>query len=862
MSSPSRLLLAVLVLTSPSMASADKKPTLPELIVPDSENTPRLQGVIRRFGSTAFRHGGVGPATFSPGEPFFSPIGDTVYVPGNHGLSAFDAATGDVRFHYRYSGLNLTVRNDGEAGIRINFTQGPLAGQFVVLEHGTGRELQRDQQPEINKRPAHAAFAEGQRAIGRKTQQPDPRLGQRSSATAFLYDVTKGSVIAELGKEGRIHRSVLSADHRRLAFLTADMELRVFDTTSGQLLQSLPLGLRESHGERCIPAWSRDGKTVYVWRHHDGEAQIIALDVVSGAIRILVRDDRKGIFSSPAVSPDGSYLAYRLNDNPWKQNSYWRILRLSDLSEAHVMDIRPTKTTAAFSPDSHSFWLLSHCGLARFDLSTGKFDPLSADPLSHTETLAFSRDGTRLYGVAGAQVLTWDVATGREIAPRAGFDDYYRIRAHMRCIHVSADGRRTIWEGPAGDSHVHALVDGRKVGAFYAPNARRHTSFDITADHRHIVHDAYYGELKLGELWTGKTVRELLPKVRPRQTYLIALAPDNRTMALVHRDYQNRSDTDEIEIELWDIQQGRKTGCLWQVGGMNMHMQFSQDSRALRIWHRGKLSVWSVAEEIRLRPETDRRKPPYPIRTTPNRHWFLGYSYRTGGIRKMELVDIHTGEVARTWDHPDGKITAVAFSPNMSLMAVASAGMPAALYGFYEPGPQSAQLERRSDSQLIEALGGDGAVLAFDALCELVRRGDACIPAIRRALTSEPVSPDVIAQLLDQLDSGDFAMRDAATQRLLDAKGRITPILEQALDRGGSLEKRGRLKRILARRRSGDTSTVELTIYRSIEVLAAIRSPAARALLEKLAERDSGLTATHEARAALSGWEADALKGD
>ena len=235
------------------------------------------------------------------------------------------------------------------------------------------------------------------------------------------------------------------------------------------------------------------------------------------------------------------------------------------------------------------------------------------------------------------------MATGREIAPRSGFEDYYRTQAHVRCLHVSQDGRRTIWAG--GDSHIHALVDGRKVGTFYAGNPWRHQTFDVTSDDRYIVHDAYYGELQLGDLRTGKTIRELLPKASPREAYLIALAPDNRTLALVHRDHRNSSETAEIEVELWDLQQGRRTGSLPQVGGLRMPLQFSQDSRELRIWHQGELSVWDVVDRTLLHRRKG-RSVPYMSRSTPNRHWLLGDSYRPGGIRQMELVDIHTGQVA------------------------------------------------------------------------------------------------------------------------------------------------------------------------------------------------------------------------
>ena len=78
-------------------------------------------------------------------------------------------------------------------------------------------------------------------------------------------------------------------------------------------------------------------------------------------------------------------------------------------------------------------------------------------------------------------------------------------------------------------------------------------------------------------------------------------------------------------------------------------------------------------------------------------------------------------------------------------MAVASAGTPAALYRFYAPRPQAASLSRGTELQLLDTLGGDDSALAFDAICELIRRGDACLPVLQGALTRKPLSPPVVA---------------------------------------------------------------------------------------------------------------------
>lgn len=62
-------------------------------------------------------------------------------------------------------------------------------------------------------------------------------------------------------------------------------------------------------------SWSPDGRTIYFgadrtpeWQTHGAESEVWALDVASGALRVLT--DRRGPDGSPQVSPDGRLIAY------------------------------------------------------------------------------------------------------------------------------------------------------------------------------------------------------------------------------------------------------------------------------------------------------------------------------------------------------------------------------------------------------------------------------------------------------------------------------------------------------------------------------------------------------------------------
>ena len=133
--------------------------------------------------------------------------------------------------------------------------------------------------------------------------------------------------------------------------------------------------------------------------------------------------------SRPKLQGRRVYLTFR--DGQRALASHVIRSRLDDFSQMHDVDLRPVSAPAAFSPDGRSLWLISGCGVTRFDLESGEIDPLSASSMAVPQALTFSRDGKQLYMVSGAKRLTWDVATGRECKPRTDFAADFRNRAGM-----------------------------------------------------------------------------------------------------------------------------------------------------------------------------------------------------------------------------------------------------------------------------------------------------------------------------------------------------------------------------------------------------------------------------------------------
>lgn len=111
-------------------------------------------------------------------------------------------------------------------------------------------------------------------------------------------------------------------------------------------------------------------------------------------------------------------------------------------------------------------------------------------------------------------------------------------------------------------------------------------------------------------------------------------------------------------------------------------------------------------------------------------------------------------------------------------------------------------------------------------------------------------APEKVRRLIADLDSAEFAKREAATKELTDLGEAALPALRAALKAGPSAEQKKRLGEIVeavGHATSGDT----LRQLRAVEVLEMIGSDAAREVLESLAKGVSEARLTKEARATL-----------
>jgi hypothetical protein len=105
--------------------------------------------------------------------------------------------------------------------------------------------------------------------------------------------------------------------------------------------------------------------------------------------------------------------------------------------------------------------------------------------------------------------------------------------------------------------------------------------------------------------------------------------------------------------------------------------------------------------------------------------------------------------------------------------------------------------------------------------------------------------------LLADLDSDDFAVREAASHTLEGLDEQATPYLESTLKSTESAEVRKRVSSILERRRGAAIPSEQLRQVRAVGVLERIGDGESKSLLKRWADGPAGALLTTESAAAL-----------
>jgi hypothetical protein len=255
---------------------------------------------------------------------------------------------------------------------------------------------------------------------------------------------------------------------------------------------------------------------------------------------------------------------------------------------------------------------------------------------------------------------------------------------------------------------------------------------------------------------------------------------------------------------------------------------------------------------VKLAP---RYPPPWPdpisLAFSADGKWLASGS-RYGQVRVWEVA---TGKEMLCLQGHEGEVLHVAVGPDGRTLLSSDSDGQAYLW---DVRPSGLGGGGRSPDDLWRDLVGGDAVAAFAAVWEISERDEAVRDLWQRISPVRPVKKSraskSISDLIADLDSEKFRVRDDATEDLAELGERAVPALSEALKKQPGLEVERRIQRLLDTFRKGPTPE-ELRQMRAVQALELAATPEARAVLREWAGGAPGAGLTEDARAVLTRLE-------
>ncbi len=519
----------------------------------------------------------------------------------------------------------------------------------------------------------------------------------------------------------------------------------------------------------------------------------------------------------------------------------------------------------AFSPDGSR---ILACGYSRsiriWETATGR-EVLPLPGHHHSVvTVTFTPDGKTLASRSlGNTVRLWDPATGKErrqltLGPPLSLIDETSAPA----LAVSPDGTRLAALGKLAPFqqeaalHVWDLESGEKIAS--AKNSGRNLDFYSLAfapDSQTVA--GAFGAVQLFSAPSGKPVSKLQSS-SPGSVMSIAFSPDGRTAAI------GLSVPEGIpSLQLWDwitgthirTSPGHKRGIVALSYSPGGHILASCGGKFTNSFVDPDIHLWDAAGGALVRTLKGHEGSVASVALSPDGRLLASAGEDDKTVR---LWDVFTGrEVAKLVGHA-GSVLTVAFSPDGHTVASGSADTTILLWDVrrYKVRPPAVEATPATLAALWADLRRRDAATAYAALWSLVGAGDKAVALLAKDVRpSRAPDADRLGKWVADLDSNDFAAREAAAAELALLGRFAEPALRKAKEGTASAEVRRRIDDLLDKLTSRTLTDDQLRDGRAVLALEQIGSPSARELLKRLAGGAPAAPLTTDARAALARLE-------
>ncbi len=806
-----------------------ESPAPPKAARTDRYGDPQPEGAIARLGTVRFRHGAYVLSVA------FTADGKQLLSYSTNGVRVWDVANGKELRSLLETGLNsVALSADGKFLLTC---ENPLNRPLVRFRKWSDLMVEREFSVE---------------AFNSTRFSPDGKVlavATHQAGEIQLWDVASGRELrawnAYGGKFGRMPCFSFSNDARTLITGGSDKIIRLWDVATGK--KKLEIVTPSIVSKAVI---SRDGAmaaSLGMTEEKTGETSWVSYpettiriwDVASGKeLRQLVNPLKPALggthggYHSLNLAPDGKTVITFAGDG---------VLRFWDLAtgqEQRQLDLgKASPTTLAFSPDGKTLALGGHA-IRLIALASGKDRIKLHEPQNLVSHAAFVLDGrTALTTYCNQTIQLWNALTGEELASFNGVEEWAGNETSLD------KGRFLIATGPNETIRIYDLAAKKEVRRF---------------------------------------------KIPPARTYIRALSPDGELMAFA---------AEGKGVILVNLKSGKESRLLEDDEVKVSGVGFGAEGRTLIVWFsdhtiqlwdpatKKNLSRFALGYDSAIRPSwaaAERRDViwPYTAFVSPDSRYFAYIQHRSFILHELPSLRL----VRRSQEYPCD-ISLVAFSPDDRMIAWAShdSNMHQGGISSLAFSPDGRKLISGSvdTTALIWDLSGrfgskekwDGAISAaeLDSCWSDLAESDAAkaYQAIRRLAASpadaapylakrlQPMTlmdPKRPAKLVTDLDSNEFAIREAAEKELEKLGELAAPVCRKAMENQPSTEVRRRLKKLLEKQALAETNLPPdiLRGIRAVETLEAIGTKDAREKLAGLVQGAPEARLTQEAKSALT----------
>lgn len=819
--------IAVLLLAIIAVA-AEKK------VVPtDCYGDPLPEGAIARMGTVRGRMPGlVNACVYSPDGKMLVADG------GDAAIHLFDAATRQPLRQLHQHKMTVTCLAFSPNGKML--ASGSKDGDLCLWDWPSGKVLRR-----------FSAHKKGVRVLAFAGTGKFLASGGEDERVR-LWDVATGHELRQYQGHKEIVTAVAVSPDGRLVASGNQFHydtVHLWDAASGRLLQQHKAKVDWVQSL----AFSPNSKLIAI---PSGVLKVALLDVASGKIVRELSSEQSGCSpSAVAFSPDGRIVAAAsaVHSLVLWDTATGKILH--QLPSNHYARLPGGITSLAFSPDGRRLAFgEDHC-LQVWDLGTWR----EVHPVEgHADRIcrvSFSRDSKTLTTAADeADALQeWDAATGKKLRTL-----WKKHLIGMHGFHLSPDhSLLTLTETEEKSLLLLSrnTTTGKETRRVTVPfNAQwgyNPAMIVLSPDGKIITSESRDNNgmmepVLLRDTTTGKTIGKLSGNY-----HRILFSPDSRLLAGV----------ESRQIDLVHVPRGQIVGKL-PLFGENYFVRclaFSRDSRlvAAAISNSydssvNRIELWETTTGQKRTALSVGQTSPDSLAISPD--GVLLAAGDDAGV--IHLWSLASGKEVHQMSGHRGRIESLAFSLGGERLASGGWDTTALIWDMREATaaarPQPADVPREWLERLWADLASNDGVRAHRAIWSLVAARQ-LIPWLRDHLKPVP-APDArrIAQLIADLDSDTFAVREKATRELEVMGETAESALRKVLADKPSLEVRRRIEPMVKDlERLPASSLSALRDWRALEVLEHLGTPEARQLLQHLTDGVPEARLTREAKAAL-----------